>query len=166
MSPPTLSTVKKKSVLGVQWLENVSVFEISQHVNLTLQGNYCKIISICVHLLQLHTEMGLRGWLTSQEPWAQIVFRFLIYIWVAWSEAEFSLVSQFHFCYIWVIVHLGDCHVITKSQVPKNKSVIDRVPSGLGALESPEYHGVWGSSCRHAKFGNFRSGGIGIHKEE
>lgn len=57
----TVNTGKKTCISGLLWLENVNVFEISQHVNITLQGNYCKIISMCLYLLQLHTEVGLRG---------------------------------------------------------------------------------------------------------
>ena len=51
-----------KYALGLAWLENINVFEISQHVNITLQGNYWHIISIC--LLQLQKE---KGKLTFQE---------------------------------------------------------------------------------------------------
>lgn len=43
------------------WLENANVFEISQDVNITLQGNYCKMISICLSLLQLHIEWGFEA---------------------------------------------------------------------------------------------------------
>lgn len=59
-----------KHALGLAWLENVNVLEIPQNVNITLQGNYCEMISICLYLLQLLTE---KGKLTFQESSMQIV---------------------------------------------------------------------------------------------